>query len=149
MQFYVFIIKAYSIDTGINFNYVENNYEILLQTRQFRFSLSNPGIVDLMFAWKINMDEQYPRRHLGDGSNVISRPRTAEETRSQNSRSPRGIFSAKRELSRRDFEQDEYSAGDSTNFLSQQCTSFVSSNFIECLSFHGIIGKGVILRAKK
>ncbi|KAK9306551.1 hypothetical protein QLX08_002752 [Tetragonisca angustula] len=101
---------------------------LMFQTREFTFSISNPGMVDTIFAWKINMDEQYPKRHLGDGSNVFSRPRTAEETRTRNSKSSRGIFSATRELSRKDIEQDEYSAGDSTNFSSQECSSFVSNS---------------------
>ncbi|XP_048264436.1 LOW QUALITY PROTEIN: hydrocephalus-inducing protein [Bombus terrestris] len=104
------------------------NDTLMFQTREYKFFLSNPGIVDTVFAWKINMDEQYPKRYIGDSSNVTSRPRTAEETRSQNSRSSRGIFSATSELGRRNFGQDESSAGVNTNILSRRCMSFVSDS---------------------
>ncbi|XP_043589559.1 hydrocephalus-inducing protein-like isoform X1 [Bombus pyrosoma] len=104
------------------------NDTLMFQTREYKFFLSNPGIVDTVFAWKINMDEQYPKRYIGDSSNVTSRPKTAEETRSQYSRSSRGIFSATSELDRRNFGQDESSAEVNTNILSRRCMSFVSDS---------------------
>ncbi|XP_017794375.1 PREDICTED: hydrocephalus-inducing protein homolog [Habropoda laboriosa] len=102
---------------------------LMFQTREYTFALSNPGIVNTLFSWKINMDEQYPKRNIGDGSNVSSKQRTTDEIRSrQNSIPSRGIYSARSEHRHRNIERDERSSGDTANLSSQQCQSFASDS---------------------
>ncbi|XP_026670111.1 hydrocephalus-inducing protein-like [Ceratina calcarata] len=102
---------------------------LMFQVREYKFTLSNPGIVNTVYAWKVNMDEQYPKRHIGDGSSANSRPRTADDYSSvQQSRSSRGIFSAKSEPRYKNAKENEKSVGDSTNVMSRQCTSFASDS---------------------
>ncbi|XP_017761798.1 PREDICTED: LOW QUALITY PROTEIN: hydrocephalus-inducing protein-like [Eufriesea mexicana] len=102
---------------------------LMFQIREYTFLLANPGTVNTVYAWKINMDEQYPKRRIGDASNVTSRSRFAEESRSrQYSRSSRGIFSATSETRGRCHEQGQRSVEESSNVLSRQCSSFESES---------------------
>ncbi|CAL7939802.1 unnamed protein product [Xylocopa violacea] len=100
---------------------------LMFQTREYTFTLSNPGIVNTMYAWKINMDEQYPKRHIGDGLNVTSRPTTAEGTPNKRLTSSRGIFSATSELRRKNNAMRK-EGEDPTNLMSKQCMSLVSGS---------------------
>ncbi|XP_053973139.1 hydrocephalus-inducing protein-like [Hylaeus volcanicus] len=101
---------------------------LMFQTREYAFVLSNPGTVNTEYAWKVNMDEQYPKRRMEDSPNTTSRPRTADVSRSRpNSRSVRGIFSATSELRHRNFDVDGKSAGDNANLLSRHSRQLVSS----------------------
>ncbi|XP_076763005.1 hydrocephalus-inducing protein [Xylocopa sonorina] len=97
---------------------------LMFQTREYTFTLSNPGIVNTMYVWKINMDEQYPKRHIGDGRNVTSTPTTAEGTPNRRSR---GIFSATSE-SRSKNQAIHKENGDTANLSSKQCMSLVSGS---------------------
>lgn len=88
--------------------------------------MTNPGVVNTMYIWKINMDEQYPKRYLGENSNVNSRQKMSESS-SHVSKSFRGTLSA---MSQRNYYEDDVSADDS-KFFSQQCTSFITGNYSE------------------
>nr|XP_031837905.1 hydrocephalus-inducing protein-like [Nomia melanderi] len=104
---------------------------LMFQTREYTFTFSNPGLVNTTYAWKISMDEQYPKKHMEDSANVTSRPRTAENSLSRpNSKSFRGIFSATSERSRyRDFDWHGRSGGDAGDLFSRRCTPSLSGTF--------------------
>lgn len=70
------------------------------------------------------MDEQYPKRYLGENSNVNSRQKMSESS-SHFSKSFRGTLSA---MSQRNYYEDDVSADDS-KYFSQQCTSFITGNY--------------------
>lgn len=107
------------------------NENFVRQTREYKFTLSNPGVVNTVFAWKITTDEQYPKRLMENDRNVTSTPRSPENAAASrtNSRSSRGIFSAPRKirttstLSRNNFDRDEQAAGDSANLYLRRSTS--------------------------
>lgn len=81
--------------------------------------------MNTIYVWKINMDEQYPKRYLGDNSNVNSRQKMSESS-SHVSKSLGGTLSA---TSQRNYYEDDVSVDDS-KYLSPQCTSFVTGNYI-------------------
>ncbi|XP_076237948.1 hydrocephalus-inducing protein-like [Calliopsis andreniformis] len=105
---------------------------LMFQTREYKFSLSNPGVVDTVYAWKITMDEQYPKKQMENGQNFTPRPRTPDDIapRSRpNSRSFKGTaFSSTSELRRSNFDRDGRSDPNSTNF-SRRCVSSISDTF--------------------
>lgn len=118
-------------NSGVNPNHAEKSFEIQLQTRGYAFSLSNPGLVNAVYAWKIDMDEQFPKRGLGDGQNVTIKSRIADDSQSrQCTKSSRGIPSATSEFHRPKHNGDEKYTKDSPNYCSQQCTSFATGNSI-------------------
>ncbi|XP_031371258.1 hydrocephalus-inducing protein-like [Apis dorsata] len=96
---------------------------LMYQTREYTFTITNPGVVNMMYIWKINMDEQYPKRYLGESSNVNSRQKISESS-SHVSKSFRGTLSA---MSQRNYYEDDMSADDS-KYFSQQCTSFITDS---------------------
>lgn len=80
--------------------------------------------MNTIYVWKINMDEQYPKRYLGDNSNVNSRQKMSESS-SHVSKSFGRTLSA---TSQRNYYEDDVSVNDS-KYLSPQCTSFVTGNY--------------------
>ncbi|XP_043251741.1 hydrocephalus-inducing protein-like [Colletes gigas] len=100
---------------------------LMFQTREYTFTLSNPGTMNTQYVWKVTMDEQYPKRRMENSPIGTSRPRTADGSRTRpNSRSQRGIFSATSDPRRVNFDADGKSAGDSGNLLSLRFASSVS-----------------------
>ncbi|XP_015436069.1 PREDICTED: hydrocephalus-inducing protein-like [Dufourea novaeangliae] len=104
---------------------------LMFQTRGYRFTVSNLGLVNTQYVWKISMDEQYPTRYMGDSPNATCRPRTAENSRSRpNSRSFRGIFSATSEQPRhRNDDGTGKNGGDCGNLFTRRCTPALSDTF--------------------
>ncbi|XP_029155411.1 hydrocephalus-inducing protein homolog [Nylanderia fulva] len=66
---------------------LENNFHViyLSQTREYVFTLSNTGTVDVEYIWQINMDEQYPVRLTTHYSRSTPRSRGNIQSRANSS----------------------------------------------------------------
>ncbi|XP_072764383.1 hydrocephalus-inducing protein homolog [Anoplolepis gracilipes] len=65
---------------------------LMFQTREYVFTFSNTGTVDVEYVWQINMNEQYPMRL----TNSRSTPRSKGNTRSRANSSICGIHERRR-----------------------------------------------------
>nr|XP_034173204.1 hydrocephalus-inducing protein homolog isoform X3 [Osmia lignaria] len=95
---------------------------LMFQTREYKFTLTNPGIVNTLYAWKINMDEQYPKREQGDSLHTFSRRKIVTESSSQSPSNAKRIFSITTDFPHGKFDKYRQGGTGSVKLFSLPCT---------------------------
>nr|XP_012152505.1 PREDICTED: hydrocephalus-inducing protein homolog [Megachile rotundata] len=98
---------------------------LMFQTREYTFTLTNPGTVNTAYAWKISMDEQYPKRE--QGGNINPRPSTATAD-TQSKQSSKKIYSMIHEFPSGKFAKYKTNGTGGLKLFSMPCTPVQSAN---------------------